>query len=188
MERWRVPSALLAAVCAGCGGGTTATTPTTGARAPTPAGTLSTAFPVASEQGELRLPESCSLARVEARLRALAADVTSGDGSAVAANFLATSRFRWEVYEHLDPPNGVKGALQTSDDVESFVHDIHSKGTVWSFRAAVPPVGAAGLPQTAVYGLDLMVRSGGRERAAGAKVVVDCASGLIGHMVGPSAD
>jgi hypothetical protein len=120
-------------------------------------------------------------------LRTLVADLTAGNGEAVAAHFLLGPELRWEVYDHLDPPSGTKGALRTRQALASFAEEVGSSRAVWVFRGVVPPTGDAGLPETAVFGLELVINSGGRQHATGAKVVIDCKEGLINHMVGPTA-
>jgi hypothetical protein len=119
-------------------------------------------------------------------MRSLVADMDAGNGTAVAAHFLAGPDLRWEVYGHFDPPNGSKGALRTATAIASFAHEVRASHDLWTYLAAVPPVGNAGLPDTAVYGLSLRIKANAGERAAGAKVVIDCNSGRITHMVGPN--
>jgi hypothetical protein len=182
MPHWLAPIALLAVVSLGCEVGA----PKSDTQSNSPPPRQSRTQAVAPSNGSLSLPGKCALPYVRRRLQNLAADVSAGNGTAVAANFLAGPEFRWEVYEHMDPPNGSKGALRTRAAVAVFASIIRARHTVWTFAGVDPPVGNAGLPETVVYGLSLTIKSGRQERAAGAKVVIDCESGLINHMVGPN--
>lgn len=114
-------------------------------------------------------------------------DADGGDGAALAGHFLAGPARRWEVYQHFDPPNGSEGALRTQPQFAAFVSELHARGEVWIYVSLTPPTGTAGLPDTAVYGVSLTIRKGGSTRPGGAKVVIDCRTGLISRMVGPAS-
>ena len=135
--------------------------------------------------GPMVLPGGCAEAAVGARLNALARDVNRGDGAAVAAHFLAGSDLRWEVREHFDEPNGTEGALRTLGAISSFSRVMHTRGEVWTVESVVPPAQHTdGRP--AVYGANITATSPGGALSSPAKVVVDCATGRLTHMVGPS--
>lgn len=102
----------------------------------------------------------------------------------MAAHFLAGPDLRWEIYDHADPPNGTQGALRTLDAIAAVVREIHARGEVWVSEQVVPPTQRDnGSP--AVYGFSISITSGGTKTHGGAKVVIDCATGRVSHMVGP---
>jgi hypothetical protein len=113
----------------------------------------------------------------------LLADVNAGDGSAAARHFAADGL--WEPYEHLNPPNGTAGGLVSKADIKAFVREVHGRGEQWTHGRLVSPVGSANLPEASAYGLAITVVLNGTSSNDGAKVAVDCKSGLITHMVGP---
>ncbi len=119
-------------------------------------------------------------------MRALAADVTHGNGGAVAAHFAVGPAFRWEVYEHFDPPNGTAGALLTAASVARFVEGVHSTQERWTSVGVSAPTGMANGPEQAVYGWSVRIDAHGVTRIGGAKIVLRCATGLVDHLVGPS--
>ncbi len=130
------------------------------------------------------LSDGCAEEVVTERLRALAQDVSRGDGTAVAAHFLVGPDLRWEVNEHADAPNGTLGALRTVGAISTFVQDVHARGEVWVSDQVVPPTQRAE-GSSAVYGFGIAITSGGMISKGVAKVVIDCATGRVSHMVGP---
>ncbi len=104
---------------------------------------------------------------------------------AVAAHFLAGPGLRWEVREHFDPPNGTAGALRTLDAISAFAEVMHERGEVWQTEQVVPPAQHTdGTP--AVYGARVTATAPGGRLGSPVKAVIDCASGRVAHMVGPS--
>lgn len=102
----------------------------------------------------------------------------------MAAHFLVGPNLRWEVHEQADAPNGTLGALKSLDAITAFVRDVHAQGEAWVSGEVVPPAQRPeGSP--AVYGARVTVTSGGVARGAAVKVVIDCATGKLSHMVGP---
>lgn len=141
---------------------------------------------VASSPG-VELPGPCGVESVGRRLAMLIQAVNRRDGKALARSFQFGPDLRWETYGHFDPPNGTAGGLRTRVEIEAFVDELSAGREVWTNAALVSPLGSAGLPEVAGYGLSFtVVRGGGAEIAAGAKVAMDCRTGLITHMVGPS--
>lgn len=132
------------------------------------------------------LPGRCAVAEVVERLESLTRGISSGDGAAVAAQFEAGEGL-WEVYDHMNPPNGTAGGLDSPRAVLAFADEVHRRGEVWTYVDLAPPVGTAGLPDSAGFGFSITVAAGGATRTDGGKVAVDCGSGLISHMVGPHA-
>lgn len=141
------------------------------------------AAPSATQQSSATLFGPCQPAAVAERMSAFVNDITRHDGAKIALHFLVSPELRWEVNEHFDPPNGTAGALRSREQIKRFADDIRE---VWHVTDLAPPAGTAGLPDTAVYGVALRITSGSQEREGGAKLVVDCASGMISHMVGPN--
>jgi hypothetical protein len=73
------------------------------------------------------------------------------------------------------------------DSISQFVTERHKAGDGWSATKLWPPTGQAGLPYQAVYGLDLRISQHGKLiRRGGAKLVIDCATGLLATWVGPA--
>jgi hypothetical protein len=133
----------------------------------------------------LSLRGGCAVEDVTERLEALARDVSLGDGTAVAAHFRGGPDLRWEVREHFDPPNGTLGALRTLDAISAFAEVIHQRGEVWTTGEVIPPAQHTdGAP--AVYGARVTATAPGATLTSPVKVVIDCATGRVTHMVGPS--
>ena len=135
--------------------------------------------------GPVGLSGGCAETAVSARLDAVARDVNQGDGEAVAAHFLAGPDLRWEVREHFDAPNGTLGALRTLEAISAFVRVMHARREVWTSEKVVPPLSPAD-DKHAVYGARFTATSPGGALGSPAKVVIDCATGRLAHMVGPS--
>ena len=133
----------------------------------------------------LTLSGGCAIEAVTQRLAALARDVSRGDGVAVAAHFLAGPDLRWEVREHFDPPNGTGGALRTLDAISAFAEVMHKRGEIWKIEQVVPPAERTdGTP--AVFGGRVTASASGTTLGSPVKVIIDCATGRVSHMVGPS--
>ena len=133
----------------------------------------------------LTLSGGCAIEAVTQRLAALARDVSRGDGVAVAAHFLAGPDLRWEVREHFDPPNGTGGALRTLDAISTFAEVMHKRGEIWKIEQVVPPAERTdGTP--AVFGGRVTASAPGTTLGSPVKVIIDCATGRVSHMVGPS--
>jgi hypothetical protein len=105
--------------------------------------------------------------------------VNQGDRNAVAASF--TSPTHWEVYQHFGD-----GVLTSSASAGAHGAQLSSHGDHWTLISVEPPVGAAGLPDSAVYGATLTVRPHARPIRSEAKIVMECHTGLIQRMVGPT--
>lgn len=72
------------------------------------------------------------------------------------------------------------------ESIVSFVAERHEAGDGWSATKLQPPTGQAGSPDEATYGLALRVSQPGElVRRGGAKLIVDCRSGLLVTWVGP---
>jgi hypothetical protein len=84
-------------------------------------------------------------------------------------------------------PYGVGGRGDVGHGaIEKFVSERHEAGDGWTLTELIPPLGRLNLPRMAAYGVGVIVQGNGFRREEGAKVVVDCASGLILAWVGPA--
>lgn len=142
--------------------------------------------PLPASSTALRLPARCGPSAVGLRAAELLAAVNSGDGQSAARQFKPGEAL-WEAYGHADPPNGTAGGLRSDQDIAAFVAEIRRRGEVWTDGSLLTPVGDANLPDSTGYGLRFTVTLGGQQRADGGKVAVDCATGFLTHVVGPSA-
>lgn len=105
-------------------------------------------------------------------LRALAA----GDGSTFAAGFTRSGYFA---------PFGGRVEAVGRGRIAAIVNGLRSE--IWGAHTLLPPRGTAGLPATAVYGLQIDVFHRGRLfRNRAAKVVVSCVPGRVSQWVGPN--
>jgi hypothetical protein len=142
---------------------------TTGANAPTAA----PGFLIAPSPRSL--PRKCAVAWVKRRVFGIVGAFDAGLGDRFLRGF-ARSRISFEPY---DRPVQRRA-------IASFVSDRYRRGDGWTATRLSPPVGRAGLPAEAVYGVELRLsRAGAVSRTSGAKVVVDCRSGLVRRWVGP---
>lgn len=126
-----------------------------------------------------RFPRACRPARFSVRLRSALSAFNSGLGSAFAEHFIA----RGEFHTYTDSPGTQKigrGAIAR------FAAARYAAGD--GFTAAVlraPTRRPEGRP--AVYAVELVLTARGTPlRTGSAKIVVDCASGLIRKWVGPA--
>jgi hypothetical protein len=72
------------------------------------------------------------------------------------------------------------------ESIVSFVAERHQAGDGWSALRLLPPRGRSGSRDEATYGLALRVSQRGElVRRSGAKLIVDCRSGLLVTWVGP---
>jgi hypothetical protein len=72
--------------------------------------------------------------------------------------------------------------------IEEFASERHKAGDGWTLTDLAPPLGRVGLPREGTYGEGLIVQqeSAHFRKQEGAKVVIDCATGLIQTWVGPA--
>lgn len=167
----RIMTVLLVAGC-------TNTTPTTTDSRPAPSpGSPSPSPPPAGTT--LSLPPNCRPQAVTARLRSVVAALDRGDGQGLAAAF--TVNTHWEVYQHFAPAP----PLTSRAAIASFAQQTSARHDRWQLAALEPPVGNGGLPDTAVYAASITVRNNSLYTHSGAKVVIECRTGLIKRMVGP---
>ena len=74
--------------------------------------------------------------------------------------------------------------LRGRSQISAFAARRGARGDGWTAVRLLPPIGEVGLPREAIYGVTLRVTWHGGD--TGAKVVVDCRSGLIARWVGPA--
>jgi hypothetical protein len=133
------------------------------------------------ESTSIDLPGRCETEAVQERVVGAVEAFNSGQGGSFAASFLET--------EGQLSPYGVGGrGFVGREAIAAFVTERHKTGDGWTLAVLSPPLGRVGLPRETAYGVDLIVvqKGSGFRRREGAKVVIDCASGLILGWVGPA--
>jgi hypothetical protein len=176
--------ALMVACTSGCA---SSASPVSGGRpvdSPSSSGPPGLQAPLFASPTGLSLPASCAPTAVGAHLATLVSSVNARDSAAVVSLF--APGFLWEVNEHMDPPNGTAGGLRTPADITAFLGELRGRRERWTEGSLVNPVGSANLPEQTGYGFGFSIVEAGRSRAGGGKVVIDCVSGRIIHMVGPT--
>ena len=131
---------------------------------------------------EVRLPPRCRPEPVSRRLLRMLELFNSGHAGAFAEHF-ATPAF------HPYSSRIAGRGFQSRQEITAFAAHRHRAGDAWSAARLEPPQGEVGLPREAVYGLVVAVSQhgqGGRVESGGAKIVVDCRTGLVSKWLGPS--
>jgi hypothetical protein len=129
------------------------------------------------EATPLRLRGLCAPNMVKARLTALLLDFNGGDGAGFRRSFTPRS--------HFHPYTASRGPVARAA-IAAFVRERYRAGDGWTATTLLPPRGSSGRSR-AVYGAALRVTRQGQLLAdLGAKVVVDCRSGLIATWIGPA--
>lgn len=139
--------------------------------------------PLPASSTALKLPTLCAPDAVGRQLAGLMWDVNAGDGAGAWRRFEADGL--WEAYDHMNPPNGVRGGLTSEAAVKAFVQEVRRRGEVWAAGRLASPVGPANLPAATGYGLTLAITAGPTSRRDGGKVAISCRTGRIIHMVAP---
>lgn len=131
------------------------------------------------EKAGVSLPRRCRPALVEARVRNLLRAFNLGAANAVARSFTLQAVF--------EPYTATPGlAVRGRAGIKAFARNRYAVGDGWTASNLQPPLGAVGVPREAVYGAGLEVRQRGSFVAAsGAKIVLDCRTGLIRRWDGP---
>ena len=156
---------------------------------PTSPGTRANPVPVHDRhfvvrKTKLRLPGYCTPAKATRILTILVAAFNAGEASRMGRFFGRRGAF--DAYAATTPAHA-RGSVRGAAQVASFVRRRHPRGDAWTMLFVDPPLGKAGLPETAVYDLGIRVTVNGRTISeGGAKAVVDCRSGHIVQWVGPS--
>ncbi len=124
------------------------------------------------------LPNRCRPAVVKRRVVAALAAFNTGVGDEFSRQFVNRGEFH---------PYSRRAALVGAKTISRFVSRRYKAGDGWTATALSPPTGAVGLPDVAVYRLELRISYQGEliEERAGAKLVVDCRSGKLRRWVGP---
>jgi hypothetical protein len=133
----------------------------------------------ALETTPLRLPGRCGPAMVKTRVAGALRAFNLAGAKAFARTF--TRGATMQPYTGSQPPPNLRGRSQ----IAAFAIRRAARSDGWTAAKLFPPTGTVGLPTEAIYGMTLRVSSphGGGEN--GAKLVIDCRSGLISHWVGP---
>jgi hypothetical protein len=140
--------------------------------------TLAPGFRVLSTK--IELPPKCRTDVVRERVVGAVEAFNLGRADSFADAFLKTGQ--------LSPYDvGGRGFVGPAA-IEGFVSERHKAGDGWTLTDLAPPLGSVGLPREAAYGAGLIVQqeSAHFRKQEGAKVVIDCASGLIRAWVGPA--
>lgn len=128
------------------------------------------------------LPKRCKRKAVRSRLIATLGAFNTGRGDAFALNFAPRMAFVPYDGTALAP----RGGMSRRASAAEFVRRRYSAGDGWTALALIPPSGGSELPAAAVYTVSLQVLIAARTLAPRpAKVVVNCATGLIRNWVGP---
>jgi hypothetical protein len=128
---------------------------------------------------QVRLPERCRPSAVRARVESMLRSFNLGDGDRFARGFTPAGQFHpYTVSIH---GTGFIGRPKIAD----FVRARYAAGDGWTATALHPP--RVGLPWKAVYGVRVRVSHQTVAVAEqGAKLVVDCRSGLLRAWIGPA--
>jgi hypothetical protein len=129
---------------------------------------------------KIELPSNCRPGAVRARVVAALEAFNSGRADSFAASFLESGQLA---------PYGVGGrGFVGRDAIEGFITARHKAGDGWTLTDLAPPLGRVGLPREGAYGAGLIVQQEATDfrKQENAKVVIDCASGLIRGWVGPA--
>jgi hypothetical protein len=129
----------------------------------------------------VRLPAKCRVPRVERRLLSMIHSFNAGQGDEFASNF--TQRPSFQPYLGDVGQTYARRGHLTRSELARFVHIRYSAGDGWTASRLLTPQGTAGLPATAIYGLQLSVSYPGGSVAGGSKIVVSCSSGLVRRWV-----
>jgi len=130
----------------------------------------------------VNLPPRCNPAAVHRKVRRMLSVFNLGFGPIFAKHFTRTGNLH--PYTGSIAGSGFVGRGR----IASFVRTRYRKGDGWTASRLLSPQGSVGLPKRTVYGLEFRVSYQGAVVAeqAGAKLVVDCRSGLLTRWVGPS--
>jgi hypothetical protein len=130
----------------------------------------------------VNLPPRCNASAVERRVRGVLSVFNLGFGPLFAKHFALRGQFH-------PYTSAIKGTnVVGRGRIASFVRARYRKGDGWTASRPLSPQGSVGLPKHAVYGLEFRVSYQGAVIAeqVGAKLVIDCRSGLLQTWVGPS--
>jgi hypothetical protein len=126
----------------------------------------------------LRLPVRCRPRAVKARVATALRAFDLAGAKTFARQF--TTGANMQPYTASRPFIDLKGRAE----IANFATRRAARGDGWTAVKLEPPTGTAGLPAEAIYGLTLRTTWAGT--AAGAKLVLDCRTGLIARWVGPA--
>jgi hypothetical protein len=129
------------------------------------------------------LSEGCRAAPVRRLLSRMLQAFNTGDAAGFARGFTEDGFF--QPYVGTFSEIGLHG-LQGRSAIEEFAAVRYEAGDGWTGRRLEPPQGDVGVAREAIYGLRLELSTFGEATGmAGAKLVIECQSGLVATWVGP---
>ena len=128
----------------------------------------------------LELPPKCRPDVAKARVVGAVQAFNSGHTDSFAESFIETGG-------QLAPYDLGGRGFVGREAIEGFASERHEAGDGWTLTDLAPPLGEIGLPRETAYGAGLIVRQEAAQfrKPGGAKIVIDCASGLIRAWIGP---
>ena len=124
------------------------------------------------------------MAHVRPRVLSIVHAFNTGRAAVFGKNF--TRRPSFQPYTGDVGRRYARAPLVTRRGLTRFVNARYAAGDGWTVSQLLPPLGSAGLPVTAIYGLNLSVSYPGGHLAGGTKLVISCSSGLVRRWVGPA--
>ena len=132
----------------------------------------------------VELPRPCDVAHVKPRLLSIVHAFNTGRGRTFADQF--TPRPSFQPYTGDAGRRYATHPRVTSRELTRFVNARYAAGDGWTASRLEPPLGDAGLPAEAIYGLSLTVSYPRGRIDGGAKIIISCSSGLVRRWVGPA--
>jgi hypothetical protein len=128
----------------------------------------------------VELPPKCRPQAVKARVVGAVEAFNSGHTDSFAESFLETGG-------QLAPYDVGGLGFHSREAIEEFASERHKAGDGWTLTDLAPPLHEIGLPRETAYGAGLIVQQEAAQfrKLGGAKIVIDCASGLIRAWIGP---
>lgn len=128
----------------------------------------------------VELPPKCRPEAVKTRVVGAVEAFNAGQTDSFAESFL-------EIGGQLAPYDVGGLGFHSRDSIEEFASERHKAGDGWTLTDLAPPLHEIGLPREAAYGAGLIVQQEAAQfrKPGGAKIVIDCASGLIRAWIGP---
>jgi hypothetical protein len=145
---------------------------------------LDTAVNYTVNPSPVRLPAKCQVPRVERRVLSMIHAFNTAQGDEFASNFTQPPSFHPYLGD-VGQTHFNRGRV-TRRELARFVHTRYLAGDGWTVSKLLTPQRSAGLPSTAIYGVQLSVSYPGGSVEGGAKIVVSCSSGLVRGWVGPA--
>jgi hypothetical protein len=133
------------------------------------------------ESTSIDLPKSCRPGVVKRRVSTALASFNVGRADVFAQGFATRGEFHPYTVS-------IGAGFVGRTRIARFVNARYRSGDGWTATRLQPPRGSVGLPKWTVYGLSLRLTYQDKLLAeqVGAKLVIDCASGLFRRWIGPS--